>query len=346
MGQVAAAGVTILTAVLASVKPSPSPPPLQSGVTETVEVRLVTIDAVVLDAEDRAVQGLDRDAFELDLDGKPAEIVAVDESGRPSPSPPGPPAASAVRSPAPSGASPRPRIVLALDYPHLILPHRRDRGAYVASIVHRLELQFGSAGTLETDVMLVALAGGLRTVQPFTRDAGTLVASLRRMRDDPTLYGGQFGHLTERRFFEDLNTLMATLGNDPGSKAVVLFSAGNEPDTVRYDLDFRDLAARAADARAAIYTVDSEGLEPMELSRSRDPVGGAPGLARLAADTGGRMTRNANDLEIGYRRAAADLACRYTLSFRERGAPPKEPHTVTLRVRRAGLRVVYPSWVR
>jgi hypothetical protein len=50
----------------------------------------------------------------------------------------------------------------------------------------------------------------------------------------------------------------------------------------------------------------------------RPKAGGPPGLHRLAVDTGGRITKNTNDLSLGIARAERDLACRYTIGVYDR----------------------------
>lgn len=72
-------------------------------------------------------------------------------------------------------------------------------------------------------------------------------------------------------------------------------------------------------------------------------MGGVSGLARLAADTGGRVTVNTNDMTLGYARARRDLGCRYTLGFYDKKPEEDRRHEIRVDVKRAGLRVVHPA---
>jgi hypothetical protein len=53
------------------------------------------------------------------------------------------------------------------------------------------------AKRIDEELMVVALTGGLRVEQPFTKDRGVVVDTLRRMEHDISLWNGNFGHLTE-----------------------------------------------------------------------------------------------------------------------------------------------------
>ena len=44
---------------------------------ESIDVRLISLDAVVTDSSDRPVTGLTRDDFELKVEGEPVEILSV-----------------------------------------------------------------------------------------------------------------------------------------------------------------------------------------------------------------------------------------------------------------------------
>ena len=44
---------------------------------ESIDVRLISLDAVVTDSSDRPITGLTRDDFELKVEGEPVEILSV-----------------------------------------------------------------------------------------------------------------------------------------------------------------------------------------------------------------------------------------------------------------------------
>lgn len=66
-------------------------------------------------------------------------------------------------------------------------------------------------------------------------------------------------------------------------------------------------------------------------------------LARLANETGGRLTAGTNDLTLGYARARRDLGCHYTVGVYLPDEPRDRPRRVTLHVRGDGLRVLHPE---
>jgi hypothetical protein len=66
-------------------------------------------------------------------------------------------------------------------------------------------------------------------------------------------------------------------------------------------------------------------------------------LARLANDTGGRLTEQSNDLTLGFARAQRDLSCVYTVGFYDRDAREDRSRLVKVRVKRPGLRTMHPS---
>ena len=66
-------------------------------------------------------------------------------------------------------------------------------------------------------------------------------------------------------------------------------------------------------------------------------------LARLAVDSGGRFTEDSNDLTLGYARARRDQACVYTIGFYADNVVLDKVRSITVRVRRPGMRAIHPS---
>jgi VWFA-related protein len=245
---------------------SPPAAPLPSELKESIEVRLVTIDVVALDANEKTVPDLTKNDFELFVDGKRVEIDTLDSlcsSG-----------AEADPKSGRLGEWPTPRdltdgtrrIVLAFDYLHL--PTAPCPGLEPGPcLFHTKALQDfqrmleAKAGITDEEMMVVALTGGLRVEQPFTKDREVVVDTLRRMEHDITLWNGNFDHLDEEPLFRSLRALVTVLRVSPGPKAVVFVSAGTGPGNT-YDLDYERLAAAASDAQVSFYTVDCMGLYP------------------------------------------------------------------------------------
>lgn len=308
-----------------------TPVPVDVGHVERIEVHYALLDVLVLDGHDRTVPGLGTADFELFVDGEPVTVVSVDAScaagqlddpraGR-SPVPPtlqgGPPA----------------RFVHVFDYPHL--EHASEALAYARAALERLE-------RTDDEHVVAAFAPGLRIESPPARGPATALRALARMEQDRTLYDGAYDRLTERGFFAALRTLLDVLEVWSGAKVVLLYSGPFLADGFDHDAEHRDIAARASRARVALYTIDAGGMRTPTGFHYGD-LGGPRTLARLAVETGGRMTYHTNDLGLGYARAQRDLACRYTLGFYDRATEPDRPRRLTIRSRRTGLRVVHSA---
>jgi VWFA-related protein len=318
------------------------PPPFATDLKESVEVRLVIVDVIALDAKDRTVPGLTKSDFKLFVDRKETPIDTLDvtcEDGDR-----GDPASKRMAGwtmPADLAAGTR-RIVLAFDYPHLTTVRCPGADPTQPCLYHTQSLRDYQAmlaaktGVHDEELMVVALTGGLRVEQPFTRDRAAVVATLYRMEHDITLWNGTFDHLNEISLFTGLDALVTVLRAVPGPKAIVLITAGGGPSEF-YQLYFERLAAVASDARVTIYPVDCRGV----FSTRVGPIGEGAGLWRLASTTGGRVIHNTNDSTIGYARARRDLGCRYTIGFYDRRPEEDKRHELRVDSRRADVHLLF-----
>jgi hypothetical protein len=222
----------ILLAVLAAsalIAQSPPADPLPSEITESVEVRLVPVDVIALTESDETVPDMIQEDFELFVDGKRTPIDNLDVFC----------SAGAEADPTSMrfGAWPTPpdltdgtrRIVLAFDYLNLA---RMGRTAALQDYQWMLKAKTGIA---DEEMMVVALTGGIRVEQPFTRDRAEIVKTLHRMEHDITLWNGNFSHLTAFPLWASLRALVSVLRTTPGPKAVVYITAGWGPSSNRYD---------------------------------------------------------------------------------------------------------------
>jgi VWFA-related protein len=251
----------------------PDAPIADRKLEEHLEVRLVTIDVIALDGQDRTVPNLGKEAFRLLVDGNETPIDTLDVRCGDAPEPdPKSKRFGDWKSP-PDLADGTRRVVLALDYLHLptvwcpdlqppgpCMLHTQVLQAYRAAIAAKPEIG-------DEEMMIVALTGGLRVEQPFTRDRGAIVAALRRMEYDVTLWNGRFEHGTEYGLFRGLGALATLLRATPGPKSIIFLTAGGGPGT-GYDLEFAKLATLASDAQARIYPVDCRGLFMGTLGRA------------------------------------------------------------------------------
>jgi hypothetical protein len=128
-----------------------------------------------------------------------------------------------------------------------------------------------SRDAADEEVMVVALTGGLRIEQGFTRDLEAASRTLQRMQYDVSLWNGNYSHLNEQGFVGAMGALLDVLGTISAPKSVVLFSGMTD---VPLDIEFDRIAAHAATSRTAIYPVDVLGLpDPRTIERYRNGAG-------------------------------------------------------------------------
>ncbi len=228
--------------------------PRDIGLTEKVQVRLVTVDVLVLDSKDRPVPGLKPEDFDLRVDGKPVPVDTLDESCKGGVlDEPAAVSSPGKRPPIAAQEGPR-RIIWVLDYLHLDMFARERTLETLRSLAK-------GPGMEGTEVMVAALTGGLRVEQPFTGDPSRVAQTLERMQRDITLWNGHFEHTTEEGLFNGLEALCDILASVHGPKAAVMFSEWQGPqDLGFYETDFRRLSALAADSRVTFYPVEAAGL--------------------------------------------------------------------------------------
>jgi len=254
----------VLTAVL--LMPGPlapaagDPPPLDPGLQEKVEVRLVILDVLVQDRSGNPVSGLRPEDFDVEVDDRPAQLVSVDETC--------------------GESAQKPKVVLAFDYQHL---DEMQRGRILEDVRDAVE-RGRAAGA---DVMVAALTGSLRVEQPFTKDSQRVRGALAHMRNDASLFAGSFSHSSDEGFVRGLGSLFDVAGTFSGPKAVILYSGMAD---VPYEENFKKLAVQAAAARCSVYPFRVEGLSsgprPLEGyrrqlrgdTRTAPPLESAPNL--------------------------------------------------------------------
>ena len=225
------------------------PPPRLVDQVERATVRLVILDAVVVDRDGRPVPDLARDDFEIAAAGEPRAIDTFDVDCRVAEAEPGRGVASVPE--------PR-RLVIAVDYEHI----HRD---LLFPALDRVKRFVRERKANDEQVMVVALTGGLRVEQAFTTDFEEAARTIQRMQYDVSLWNGNFSHMSEDGFVGSLTALLDVLGTIAAPKSVVLFSGMED---VPLDLEFERLAALAATSRTAFYPVDVLGL-PDELMLAR-----------------------------------------------------------------------------
>jgi VWFA-related protein len=259
-------GLALAAALASGPTPEGQPAPVDSGLVERVDVRLVVLDVFVLDRRGNSVPGLNDGDFDVTVDGRRVALAGLDVSC--------------------SEGAEKPRVVLVFDYQHL---DEVQRGQALELV--RRALEGGAAPG--TEIMIAALTGGLRLEQGFTRDHERVQATLHRMQNDATLFAGNFSHLNESGFVDGLASLFDVAGTFPGPKAVVLYSAMKD---VPLEEQFRQLAAQAAASRCAVYPVDVRGLADSRVPGTREgdaePLPGMPPSKSIKTRTREDLTRS------------------------------------------------------
>jgi len=282
--------------------------PADSKTTEKVTVRLIQVDTLVMEKNGETVPGLTKDDFELRFGDQPMKIDTFDAfcpiGATPDPTKNITGKGKHPEVPKPIGPDVARKIVLAFDYSFLPIPDRKG-------VLDAAQAMVQLMGTDKEEIMVVALASGVRVEQKFTTKRNEVINTVRRMEVDKSLWPLEFPvGSSGRGYFDQLTTLMDVLAAYPGSKAVVLFSDLQSLGTgSSYDLWYSDVATHAAAAQTVIYPAMTSGIQAGSGARTSDA------LARFANQSGGRMTMIAEDLSIPYRRAQRDLSCRYTLGI-------------------------------
>ena len=219
---------------------------VDKGLREHVEVNLVILDVQVLDRKGNPVPGLTAEDFDLSVDQRDKPIASFDAS-----------CAEHTETPA---------LVLAFDYQHL---DEIQRGRALESARRALASPRINGG----EIMAAALTGGLRVEQSFTSDQAQIPAALRRMQYDPSLFAGNFSHMSEDGFVRGMTSLFDVAATIPRPKAILLYSTMRD---VPLDEQFRKLAATAAASRSVVYPIDVRGLDsesvPRQAQVRADPV--------------------------------------------------------------------------
>jgi len=353
----------MMLAPLLAVVAAQSPPVHQ----QTIEVRTVVVDIVVIDADGAFVSGLEADDFRVyeDDEERPIESVReihhtrLDEEAD----------ASALAGLLPQERPPPRSVVFFFDFSYLTTRSRHGlRRAGAAALDWARD-------HLAHDDRISALAydGKLRMLvedRPFTGEIADMLAVLTFNEPSPWFDEARAEQLEpilirprevrrrtemeERRLFDrlidSLGWLAARLEGRSGRKAVLLFSE-RQILTKRARDALRDqVFVRMQEADAAIYYVHTPGLEPSGRTASEGPalrgdpaVGGADAgldiMTFVTEQTGGRVTRNTNDFPGELRTVTSDLGSYYQLSYTPPDHDPGSRHAIRIEVDRADVAV-------
>jgi VWFA-related protein len=304
--------------------------PVDLDETERVEVNLVLIETLVLDSKGRTVPDLTKDDFDLVVQGRSVPVDVLDVTCPAGEIPE--PVSIPMKEPRVPAVPDAPRkIVLLVDYYHLgYIDRTQAMGRAFEAVL--------KSKTPSEEIMVAALANGLRIEQRFTRDKEEVLATLDRMAHDVSLYGGFFETVTGRSFFDNLSTLMDVLAEYDGAKSVLMYSTYLGPSADN-DLWYFDVAQRAAVGRTVIYPVWGADFGLGE----GEPMNGSAGLARLANESGGVYLRRVDDPSRPYARVQRDMGCRYAVGFYIDNADALKARSVRVRVKKRGYEIRAPE---
>ncbi len=327
--------------------------PAQDIPTFTTTTNLVILTVSVKDRAGRPMEGLTKDHFTIEEDGK-KQTIAVFELERlglvtkpPAAPRANPPAAATASLPAQPPETTRLAVqrfqdrrllVFYFDFDDMAPPdqHRALSGA----------LKFLDEQMTEKDmVAMFAYSSELRLIQDFTCDRQVLTAWIRRMRDkggsdlttgpEADADDAEFEQFNTDRRLAALQDVTRELARFPEKKALVYFSGGGRGIGIENLAQLRKTVNDAVKANISYYPVDVRGLAAVA------PAGGAGSAQRgtalfsggaaaqgrgaalaqqdtmqmLAADTGGKRSADSNDLTLGIRQAQEDIASYYILGY-------------------------------
>jgi len=201
-----------------------------------------------------------------------------------------------------------------------------------------------------------------------------LAESLKTQIETEMLYNAQVRQRKVEMTLAAMGSLGAHLTGIPGRKNMVWIGGGISMLTITGAMGFgpmggiqshetiiREASQKLAQQNIALYVVDAKGLTgPTDANASMGGASPLPGRGRferqqqaeqisadplpaantIAGITGGRVIRNTNDPASGMRQAEQDVRGAYTVGFYAAGEPDGKWHSLKVRVKRPGVKVV------
>jgi VWFA-related protein len=333
------AGQSVTRAQQAQPPIEPPPPPPQQGSTIQVGTKLVVIDVVVTDKNDKPVTNLTKDDFIVTEETFPQTVLHFEPpSAHPLP------AGDLVHSSADLAKIGEATVdILVLD--ELNTPFE-DNAYSRYSLQHFLKRQ---PPTMPPTTLLVANDKQFAVLQDYTQDRSLLIAALKR---DPVVYpwrrsmnggAGEDGVVRLGQSLQTLQSIAQAAAGTPGRKTIIWVGKGF-PSVDLTNLD-DDSASKLYEAikrctnlllqsRVTLYVVDPTGLSsttydnsadiPVDLAALEEESGDEPfsngiRFSKLAPATGGRVFKLRNDVDQEIASSIQDGSLYYTLSYRPTG---------------------------
>jgi hypothetical protein len=309
-------------------------------VKESVGIELVQLEVTVWpkEAGSAACMGLTAGDFDLQVDGKPAEIYAVDPRG--SDEETLLPGAGPAAEPRGGGMT----LVLFFDLWHLDIFHRDfNLCPRTKPLAFEEARRLAREGLHPGDRLLLVTFAGWPTIHyGWLRDPVEAVEALDRLEKNQQVVAPYQTHLHHNRWIDGIESLFLALGRYPGRKDVVYLG-----DDFRFDdVAFRmyEIAARAQANGVVVNAVDlvatCRSFDGPGPGRECPPTGGLGctefnrpvALNPISRDTGGALFRHERIAEaVGELRSMRK--CQYTISFRRSSKAGKGTPKVVLGLR-------------
>jgi VWFA-related protein len=306
-----ALGCALLVAVVGLRGQQPDDRPADGAPTIKVEVAVVNVLASVRDRRGGLVSNLDKSDFEVREDGKPQEIVFFDRE---------------TTRPLTLGLL----VDSSVSQENLIYREREAASKFFRQVLNPKDAAF-----------LISFDIGVDLLQDVTGSVGMLENALDSIVVRGTGPSGGIGGplpQTGGTHLYDAVYLGATdiLQREAGRKALILISDGQDQGSMMERDDAIEAAQRTDVIIYGILFVD----------RSFYGFGGGYSgegtLKKMAEETGGRMFRADNDVELAdaFQQISDELRSQYSIGYRPLNAARDGSYRkVDVRVRRGGLRV-------
>ena len=350
----AAAALALLPALAAQepAQEAPPPPSIPTGAyTITRNVRLVVLDAVVLDAKGNPVTDLQQSDFHITEDNDPQAIRDFEAPGRYTP----PPSVTIDSTADLDRLAPRaPVNIVLLDE---FNTHFDDMAFARYSLKSWLEKQ---PAKLDTPTMLIAVTLEKFTVlRDYTQNKEEILKALDHhfVVDPWQLRGGSW--LSERysTALVSLRRVSEAVIGHPGHKTMIWVGRGFPTlniskmavdDSNRLNNAVQQTIDQLRDARVTLYTIDPAGVmfdaskydegSPGAEQGMLAPFGGNPDFAAIASATGGRNLYGRNDVDREIGSSIRDGSSFYSFSYH-----PTNPTTDVMKFRRIKVMVDRPG---
>ena len=328
---------------------TPSVPTAANTITRNV--RLVVLDAVVLDAKGNPVTDLQQSDFHITEDDDPQNIRDFEAPGRFTP----PPTVTIESTADLDRLAPRaPVNIVLLDE---FNTHFDDMAFARYSLKSWLEKQ---PAKLDTPTMLIAVTLEKFTVlRDYTQNKDEILKALDHhfVVDPWQLHGGSW--LSERysTALVSLRRVSEAVIGHPGHKTMIWVGRGFPTldlskvavdDKTRLNSAVQQTIDQLRDARVTLYTIDPAGVmfdaskydegSPGDLQGSLAPFGGNPDFAAIASATGGRNLYGRNDVDREIGSSIRDGSSFYSFSYR-----PTNPTVDRMKFRRIKVMVDRPG---